>query len=458
MNQGEASPPRPHRQAVVIIHGIGEQRPMQTLRSFAQGVLGGKGPDFYFSKPDRMATSFELRRLQAHSTSRPSTDFYEYYWAHEMRGTKVSHVLRWVRMLLLRRPGNVPVALRPAWYLTVVLLAFAVGFSFLNIVDLSTPTGIVALLAGLGAATVQGFLVSSLGDAARYLDPHPENVSSRQVIRANGVELLRQLHEANRYDRIIVVGHSLGSVIAYDVLTFLWQDLGHKLRDASEWPAGSTQRALRDVEETGIKLSPRSSSGDVRRFQARQRDLWLEQRQLGNPWLVTDLVTLGSPLAHASMLLASSPHELIERQEDRELPTCPPRPGRNPAKECYSYRGKEYDFRGGRRRVRVLHHAALFAPTRWTNVYVPIRAGFAGDLVGGPLRGVLGDGIRDIPLTKGLLRYLPLVSHSYYWRVSRFAKDSDALPVLKSVLGLGSEGWLPPVPPGAGGGSTPPPK
>ena len=29
------------RQAVIIIHGIGEQKPMDTLRSFVRNIVGG---------------------------------------------------------------------------------------------------------------------------------------------------------------------------------------------------------------------------------------------------------------------------------------------------------------------------------------------------------------------------------------------------------------------------------
>jgi len=39
------------RQAVVLIHGIGEQRPMDTLRSFVSGL----GFKTYHSRPDRLS-------------------------------------------------------------------------------------------------------------------------------------------------------------------------------------------------------------------------------------------------------------------------------------------------------------------------------------------------------------------------------------------------------------------
>ena len=47
-----------------------------------------------------------------------------------------------------------------------------------------------------------------------------ENVAARQTIREAGVDLLTKLHGSGNYDRIIVIGHSLGSVIGYDVLNY----------------------------------------------------------------------------------------------------------------------------------------------------------------------------------------------------------------------------------------------
>src|SRR4051812_44505390 len=97
------------RQAVVLIHGIGEQRPMSTSRGFVEAVLGasGQGQARMYSQPDRMAETFELRRLVAESSrSRPVTDFYEYYWAYHMQGTTLRHLWPWFRTILLRPPSK----------------------------------------------------------------------------------------------------------------------------------------------------------------------------------------------------------------------------------------------------------------------------------------------------------------------------------------------------------------
>ena len=41
-------------------------------------------------------------------------------------------------------------------------------------------------------------------------------------------------------------------------------------------------------------------------------------------WLITDFVTLGSPLTHAEFLMASSSRDLRKRQSEREYPRSPP--------------------------------------------------------------------------------------------------------------------------------------
>ena len=59
------------RHAVVIIHGIGEQRPMQTLRGFVDAVLPDvdEGNAKFWSAPDELSELFELRVLK--TTHRP---------------------------------------------------------------------------------------------------------------------------------------------------------------------------------------------------------------------------------------------------------------------------------------------------------------------------------------------------------------------------------------------------
>ena len=127
-------------------------------------------------------------------------------------------------------------------------------------------------------------------------------------------------------------------------------------------------------------------------------------------------------MAHAALLLASDNEDLKARQRQRELPTNPPQVETKRSKtdrHFYSY--QPWKFYGPNRDIKLysLHNAALFACTRWTNLYFPASAGFFGDIVGGPLQPWFGPGIRDIAVTSG--RFLGdhiLSAHLAYWKKS----------------------------------------
>lgn len=427
------------RQACVIIHGVGEQRPMSTLRKFVTAVLHG-GPKEgarFWSKPDRMSESFELRRLSVPSTSRrPITDFYEYYWAYHMQDTKYRHVFEWFAQMLFRLPRQVPGRIKPLWIMTwllillgllgLVVYSSAAVAGWQKILDLKKSSLIISALLFLVAYLCNWIALGYIGDAARYLNPSPKNIAMRQKIRSDGIQLVRRLHLSNQYQRIILVGHSLGSVIAYDIIRHLWPEfnIGHgKPRDFH-------QDALKGVELAGVALSEAEKPGqeEVAAFRQKQRELWQEQRRLGNAWLVTDMITLGSPLAYAELLLADSRPDLHQRQSERELPTCPPLE----EERLYSYRLPPYEIEGGKRTIRVLNHGAPFACTRWTNFFFP------GDIIGGPLNSRFGNGIEDVRIgsrSHRLAHFLPF-THTRYW------KDLEAIGELVKALDLESDVWL----------------
>jgi hypothetical protein len=433
------------KQAVVLIHGIGEQKPMDTLRAFVGAVLGPAedGRDAYWSKPDPMSELFELRRLQ--STGRLSTHFYEYYWAYNVDGTKVFQILHWLAALIVRRSRDVPPSAKALWLVSrllaalLLLLAFAGTFATVREWFNAQPVmGAIWIGAMLAVSLLQYFLVSYLGDAARYLSPLPQNIKLRQTIRSEGVRLLQTLHEREEYDRIIVVGHSLGSVIGYDIITHLWQkynetylglareEVKAAVRDCMDRRV-SPQPVIRDViSKAGEALRTDDGEGALAQFQREQVNAWREQRGLGNPWLITDFITLGSPLVHGTLLLARSKDDFESRMRQRELPGCPPQRD----DKGYAYSGPTpIDVGEGRKFTPlVLHHAAPFAVTRWTNFYFPARLGLFGDFVGGPLRAAFGPGIRDVPVRTsawaGLAGFTAL-AHTQYWHVG---DDTDGAP------------------------------
>ncbi|MGV0874958.1 hypothetical protein [Mycolicibacterium sp. XJ879] len=162
------------------------------------------------------------------------------------------------------------------------------------------------------------------------------------------------------------------------------------------------------------------------------------------------LVTVGSPLAHAEILLAAGRQELRRRTRRRLLPTNPPiwQPW---VEKDYNIRYKPY--RGGpadrladgssarwleeRIGTERLHPAAPFAATTWTNLY------FKHDLVAGALAPHFGDGIRDVclgefdaKLTNFVGRRYP---HSSYWPgrgKNRIGTDESARELRNLILNV----------------------
>lgn len=433
------------RQAVVVVHGIGEQRPAATMRGYVNALLGES--DAVIWAPDRISGEHDLRRaeigwrpaLTKDSGSGPIfTDVYEYYWADLVKATHRRHVTHWL-VTLLRATSFWRRAIRYVPRFAVAALAVAcVGGLVWLLYRLTPIQGFISRLPALATRTVGlaitgatgVWVVTKLGDAARYFDDVAANVSTRRDIRRRGVDILRRLHEEPRedgsqlpkYERIVVIGHSLGSVLAYDMVRHYWSqvNLAHNV-DTS----GAAHRAAQDVDEQGEAIASRKSRPHSARpdrftdFQNCQRHLAeklpdpAEGSGLTNRWAITDLLTIASPLTYADVLLAKSQRDLRIAQWQRELATCPParmlsRP---------SYRMKRRLTEGGPI-VETFHQAACFALTRWTNLY------FGTDPVGGPVGPLFGAGVVDIRLKASRL----LRVHSDYTR------DPHAQEVLRWIV------------------------
>jgi hypothetical protein len=455
------------KQAVVLIHGIGRQRPMKTIRGFVDAVLPKpKKPNYpkFMNRPLGGEESYELRVLRALQTSsRPTTDFYEFYWAHHLKESKTKQVFWWLLSLLWRRPGSVPAQLRPVYCLLWAvggILMVAGGYAFIVWGPASlrflTPAniykwfGATAAGAVLVASAVATWAVRFLAYAERYLVPRPENIATRNTIRAEGIALLRRLHESGNYWRIVLVGHSLGSVIGYDLLRFAWNDLRRPL-DAERVKMPELKSFEQDMRR--IFAAQGTEGGRIEAIQDKQQRVWSELRQPGYnaPWLVTDFITLGSPLTYGSFLMADSVEEFEARRREREFPLCPPR--RDHEDVYYTQRARTGP---GQAPVsqNILNSGALFACTRWTNIYFPYRWGVLGDIIGGPVCPAFGEGVRDVPVhlslrpgSGGAWGWLKRIwargpaAHTRYWKkfaskgAGRERPDTrDALQALMSAL------------------------
>jgi hypothetical protein len=430
------------RQAVLIIHGIGDQKPMETMRGFVKAVWPTSPTRRTWSRPDTLSENFDLRQIVTRDEKTGQrTDFFELYWAHLMEGTKLAGVWAWIWYDLLLRPGRtMPKVIRSAKgfvvaYLVLVLIAAALAVAA-PLFGWRQPWLLVTLewllIVSFIAINVL-FLRDIVGDAARYFRLSPENIRARRNIIKLGVEVLDKLHEPERrYDRIILVGHSLGTVVGYDVLTYAFAQRSRAIAASAgvnppELPAW--EQAAQAVSEIEEHTPPEERQRLLAAFQAAQRAL---NRAFASEtgWRVTDFVTLGSPLTYADVLLCKGGEDLQVRIGDRELPVCPPRRDKGP-----NARGMRAGYYEGEKGLHI-QHAAVFAFTRWTNLFFPVRRVIFGDIVGGPIAPLLGRGVKDVRVHCRHLRERGLLSHTSYWTDLGFHGDPNHVDALRMALDL----------------------
>lgn len=457
--------------AVVVTHGMGEQIPMETLRAFVEATWvtdssvhwpspPDEKPEDIWIKPDVVTGSLELRRITTRWTRSkadpndkgPRVDFFEFYWADLAEGTTVHEVWDWLRTLLVRRPRQVPKGVRGAWLL---LWAAASIVTILATLALLPWPGGWWHVVFAAAAAVLGYLMQYmvspyLGDVARYVRADPRNIAMRRAIRERGLKLLNDLHACEDYERIVLVAHSLGTVIAYDLVSFLWATRERALR-VHEGEAAFHR--LRAVKEAAHELAGTTDANRVERRHAYREarrafrlalrsggeDGSLRPRKPEEESLISDLVTLGSPLTHAAFLLARNDADLADKEARWLFPTNLPQFQRIESEQLAKIQARQepvppevWGPPGGifsyfiSEKTWSLHHSAPFTAVRWTNIHDPHRMIVKGDIISGPLARVFGEGILDIDL-KELRGQSPIFSHTLYWSLTRPSQHIDAL-------------------------------
>jgi hypothetical protein len=499
------------KQAIVVIHGMGEQRPVETLDRFSK-VITPEGATFY-SKVDRLSESFEARRhlIPPQPGLGTQTEIYEYHWSHLMQGNQLGDLFPLLRRMLLPVPGwwGAPLTL------IAVAAAFALLMSMMSLIVLPVavqvllgvlavvgiwfviryvPVGLIvlwlliwlgvgwvawalvwgplkdvlsgvesdpirALLGGGVTAVATTYLISrvmpkwltsSFVDVVRYLDTSPRSYQIRKEIRAGIIDLLQALHDYGRYERIVIMAHSLGSYIAYDAISYLWAGTA-KLHEGPTLPRDEAGGCAGGVKPDGLaELEAAASSLDgsdaaVDRFQTAQRRLWAGIRAQGNPWLITDFISFGSPMYFAHKLYTRDRAQFDGRVERDELTTCPPT---NERRDCNNVNAQPRFFSWNNRGHRVLHDGAPFAVVRWTNFWYPAVAGFFGDWFGGRLAPLFGSGIRDVPVTGNRpLRWTPGAAHAMYLGFPDDRTPGSFTTHVAETLDINSAAWLPENPP-----------
>jgi hypothetical protein len=271
------------------------------------------------------------------------------------------------------------------------------------------------------------FLQPFLGDAARYFRNSPANVAVRREIRKQAVDTLDMLHRLRIYDRIVVVAHSLGTAVAYDMLRAYYS----RICDQIQIDDISPTDVFKEVDRGGLESDQMRAKGRIIVCMMAEkigpRDKLIRSGSPPEAWLVTDFVTLGSPLTHARYLMCNgeSFQELNDdfhrRLEEREFPTCPPTQASGDSDGWLA-------FTNPRTNKTTLHHGGLFALTRWTNLYFPMSQLLWGDAVGGPVgvegtgryrRDLFGSHIKDEAVWIHDKDKMDFFTHTAYWSLKR---------------------------------------
>lgn len=422
------------RIAVVVVHGMGNQFPMDTLRSFVDSLL--PRDKVLYSSPNRITNDREVRRL---SISKEPFDYFEYYWAHQMEEPGIGEILLWsFKLLFVKKPSaSLKKHIALARFLVIALPLLIAGITFLGywflkdhlsgILEISaygfSLLVLLRIIWSLVSASVMGAIQSSVGDVIKYTIPSPKNIAVREKIRKNGIELLRKLHEARnkdgvspKYGKIILMGHSLGSIVAYDILSSLFAEFHDDYKNVPVTVNQDKLEALRASYE-----NPDHKEG---KYQQKQAALFNEYLELGNQWRVHHFITMGSPLTHASMILNKTPEDFERKKNQREFPVSPPQLDHED--DHFAFEQPFKSISGTDVKFKKLHHAAHFAVTQWTNLY------FENDWIGGEMAPEFGKGILDIPVSakSKWLRLIPMSTHTKYWDTG----ENGSLEILKNLL------------------------
>lgn len=511
-------PPDPiRRQAVVVVHGQGQQRPMETLREIVDGLLpANQDPDErdkqrYFIVPDELTGSFELHRVTTPTEEaqpgkvgdgQRKTDFFELYYADLLADTPFRNLANWLRGLLalpravvspsmtqllmlvrlvlffcglmviwalLAIPSLVSaqlsltpltlvwlallvpllatfafVPLASTWRYTVIALVVALAnFAIFPTTQIFAPVSLIFL----GTYLLFLFGLPVFGDAATYLKAQVETVGSRARIRERGLKLLEGLHSSDRYDRIIIVAHSLGTVLAYDLLQIFWQRVGptklnppsraalERLRAVRDFASGNAgdwsaeqRRTFQDLQwQAFLALRPGRDKG-LTKGEVPPSD---SQTTPNQPWKVSDFLTLGTPLGHARMLIADGPEHFERMRNERLLSMCPP----------VDYDGVDHpDWGFLDEGAAASHHAAVFSVVRWTNLTDShegksffYRGDFISSVVGTP--ALFGSGIVEHDTRMREVAGSGF-THGKYWQEIGAKTAPTAPAMMRDAVGL----------------------
>ena len=257
--------------AILVFHGVGNQNPLETLDSFARGLLkafveyGGHDHEsltlshHLATKPtNNNSISFDNYIRITCTTTNTKLDIYEYYWAnHPHDRVKITDTQDWVESVakgasdfyeqgrFIEQHGDKSCFTengefrkdRYKWTLKIAIIAIPfitkVLEGFLNVMRRIPYIGQFAYA---GSQKLQksclNLLTNIAGDVVAYntTDVKKELYQVRKRIQQDAIKALRNLIEPKLdsgnqgefvYKKVVIAAHSLGSQISYDAFNKL---------------------------------------------------------------------------------------------------------------------------------------------------------------------------------------------------------------------------------------------
>jgi hypothetical protein len=255
--------------AILVIHGVGPHQAFEVCDSFVRGfydVLTGRGRQIMITHELQKRKNWLGKGIDwiesyvslSVPESTVTVDIYEYFWdifmTHKQslgnatrllveaskgaqkfydRHNKLAEQameLPHLTYFRKRKLGSRKAEFGPGDYLQMfgwlgnllskLWLIRPLAKIILSCINSPVLGGIFNAIGGIAEDVAMQFA----GDAVCYLDldPRSDNFETRQKIIDGALEELKELTE--NYDQVIVAGHSLGSVIAYDALNCVIQE------------------------------------------------------------------------------------------------------------------------------------------------------------------------------------------------------------------------------------------
>ncbi|MEP7234387.1 MAG: hypothetical protein ABI778_03735, partial [Ignavibacteriota bacterium] len=437
--------------AFLIIHGIGNQNPLETLDQFGRGFIHAYAEKLHCEISDfTISHEVAVKHEPGGSTwfdnfvriAKPGESFhidlYEYYWANQTQDKASIHQIQvWINDVVRQAKRfyeeNVTMqanaadrkfakksdekdsvsnerkvkfsGLRYKSFLLLIGLALP-AFNFILkfprwIGDKNIPvlSSLACLIAGWWDDTISSQFANVVGDIVIYntSDAKSSFYEVRRNILAGAVQAVRYLIEPPEkescerlYGRVILAGHSLGTQIAYDAIN----RINHLINF----------EAIRCIGKDGVLLDEKGNPDP-------------EKKQISS--ILCGLVTFGSPLDKIAFFL----REHVHRENSLMLQII---------NDYHSFRQRDwYDITGGSELdIHVKKTITrLFENIPWRNYYdkrdyvsgsldyyddvLNVDCGYATNPIMRMRKGVW------TPATSGKLSF----THSWYWSNEAMFKD-----------------------------------